>query len=142
MIEGKLKDLIRLSEFGGVIAISLQPLPGEDSINFAAQNNNDINPNIAFTAASTMKIPIMVSTFWRENLPLPEIVEGWLNHMIILSENAPADRLMENIDPVRGPLIVTEDMQLLGLENTFIAGYFYLGSPLLKLYQTPSKFKK
>ena len=136
MIEGKLKDLIRLSEFGGVIAISLQPLPGEDSINFAAQNNNDINPNIAFTAASTMKIPIMVSTFWRENLPLPEIVEGWLNHMIILSENAPADRLMENIDPVRGPLIVTEDMQLLGLENTFIAGYFYLGSPLLKLYQT------
>ena len=138
MIEGKLKDLIRLSEFGGVIAISLQPLPGEDSINFAVQNNNDIDPNIAFTAASTMKIPIMVSTFWRENLPLPEIVEGWLNHMIILSENAPADRLMENIDPVRGPLIVTEDMQLLGLENTFIAGYFYLGSPLLKLYQTPA----
>ncbi len=138
MIDGKLRELIRLSEFNGVIAISLQSLPGDDSINFAVQNNNDIDPNIAFTAASTMKIPIMVSTFWRENLPLPDIVEGWLNHMIILSENAPADRLMENIDPVRGPLIVTEDMQLLGLENTFIAGYFYLGSPLLKLYQTPA----
>jgi hypothetical protein len=35
--------------------------------------------------------------------------------------------------------VVTEDMQgKLGLENTFIAGYFYLGAPLLDLYQTPA----
>ena len=27
-------------------------------------------------------------------------------------------------------------MQLLGLNNTFIAGYFYFRSPLLKLYET------
>jgi beta-lactamase class A len=142
VIEGKLEEIISNSGFTGLTAIYLQPLPGNELINFAVQNNVEIDPNIAFTAASTMKIPIMVSTFWRENLPLPDIVEGWLNHMLIFSQNAPADRLMENIDPVRGPLIVTEDLRLLGLDNTFIAGYFYLGSPLLELYQTTANSRK
>ena len=58
--------------------------------------------------------------------------------MIVYSENDPADRLMEQIDPIRGPLLVTNDMQSLGMENTFIGGYFYLGAPLLNLYQTPA----
>jgi hypothetical protein len=44
---------------------------------------------------------------------------------------------MEEIDTVRGPLLVTETMQELGLENTFIAGYFHLGAELLRVYQTP-----
>jgi beta-lactamase class A len=45
---------------------------------------------------------------------------------------------MEQIDPVRGPLLVTSDLQSLGLENSFIAGYFYLGAPLLNFYETPA----
>ena len=35
------------------------------------------------------------------------------------------------------PLIVSEDMQALGLENTFLAGYFAVGSPILKIIKTP-----
>jgi hypothetical protein len=86
-----------------------------------------------------MKIPILVSSLSRLDLPLSDLEQGWINYMIIYSENDPADRLMEEIDAVRGPLVVTEDMQdSLGLENTFIAGYFYLGAPLLDLYQTPA----
>jgi beta-lactamase class A len=58
--------------------------------------------------------------------------------MIRKSENPPADVLMSDLDPNLGPLVVTEDMQTIGLENTFIAGYFAPGSPLLRRIQTPA----
>ena len=52
---------------------------------------------------------------------------------------APADALMEEaLDGNLGPLKVTEDMQKLGFENTFLAGYFYPGAPLLYRYTTPA----
>jgi hypothetical protein len=42
------------------------------------------------------------------------------------------------IDSYRAPLIVSENMQAIGLENTFLAGHFYLGAPLLQRYETPA----
>lgn len=59
--------------------------------------------------------------------------------MVTESGNEAADWLMERvIDPNRGPLVVTEDMGLLGLQNTFLAGKFTLGSPLLASIETPA----
>lgn len=59
--------------------------------------------------------------------------------MIERSENGPADTLMETlIDKNRGPLELTKDMQSLGLPNTFLAGYFYPGAPLLQHFATPA----
>jgi len=46
------------------------------------------------------------------------------------------------IDPQSGPLLVTEDMRALGLKNTFLAGYFSLGSPLLQLIETPANSRR
>ncbi len=57
------------------------------------------------------------------------------------ADNAAADILMTQIDAFQGPIIVTEDMQALGLENTFMAGFFCNPTnpcPLLKRYTTPS----
>ena len=48
---------------------------------------------------------------------------------------------MTRIDPGIGPLLVTEDIQALGLENTFMAGFFCNPAnpcPLLKRYSTPA----
>ena len=60
-------------------------------------------------------------------------------NLIGKSVNPATDWLMENvIDPLRGPLKVTEDMRALGLENTFLAGYFYIGAPLLYRFETPA----
>jgi hypothetical protein len=68
-----------------------------------------------------------------------EIVDGWLQAMFAQSSNEAADALMKNvIDPVRGPLAVTEDLHALGLENTFLAGFFEFGSPLLQIFDTPA----
>jgi hypothetical protein len=59
--------------------------------------------------------------------------------MIERSENDPADQLMEELlGGNLGPLQVTENMKELGLENTFLAGYFYAGAPLLQRIATPA----
>jgi len=135
-IEYLLKANIREFEFPGIVEIYMQDLGNQHTSQLALLNGEGVEPGIAYTAASTMKIPIMVSTLWREDLPLDENVSGWLNYMIVLSENAPADRLMERIDPISGPLIVTSDMQALGMKDSFISGFFYLGAPLLSLNTT------
>jgi hypothetical protein len=48
---------------------------------------------------------------------------------------------MRVIDEARGPLIVTENMKTLGLDNTFLAGYFCSPEnpcPLLARFDTPA----
>jgi hypothetical protein len=45
---------------------------------------------------------------------------------------------MQAIDQIRGPLVVSETMKKLGLANTFLAGYYFLGAPVLELFTTPA----
>jgi beta-lactamase class A len=79
----------------------------------------------------------MVSIFRRLKEPAPAQDVSLLELMIERSENDPADLLMQTvIDKDFGPLKVTEDLQSIGLNNTFLGGYFYPGAPLLKLYTT------
>jgi len=134
-----LKQTIALEGFQGLVEIYIHDLSNEKNLHFAIMDNQPVTPDVAFSAASTIKIPIMVSTFKRSSEPTRAYIQYLLERMIVYSENPPADTLMANvIDEVRGPLIVTEDMQSLGYENTFLAGYFYLGAPVLKLYPTPA----
>lgn len=46
------------------------------------------------------------------------------------------------LDNGTGPLIVTQDMLELGYENTFLAGYFEPGSPLLQKINTPANSRR
>ena len=118
--------------------ILIDPQTGE-RLHFARRNGQNVPVGIAFTAASTIKIPIMISTFHRSDEPLPQDTSQKLGQMISVSENDPADWLMENIMGGNlGPLAVTDDMRQLGLKNTFLAGYFYLGAPLLQRIETPA----
>jgi beta-lactamase class A len=95
-----------------------------------------------FTASSTVKIPIMVSYFIKYGeSALNEQASNQMLDMIKKSENPPADRLMESLDALRGPLVVTEDMRKIGLENTFLAGFFCSAEfpcPLLQRFSTPA----
>ena len=91
-----------------------------------------VQPDVAYTASSIIKVPIMVSVYRRlgEN-PDAETMR-LMGEMITKSGNETADWLMDRvIDGNRAPLTVTEDMQAAGLQNTFLAGYFTFGSPLL-----------
>ena len=138
-----LKQTIAASGFNGVAEVYLQNQKTSDLLHFASRSGTDIPVDIAFSAASTMKIPIMVSALRRTSEPIPDGVQQLIERMIVLSENPLADTLMENvIGSTFAPLEVTADMQdRLGLKNTFLAGYFYFGAPLLQLVQTPANFR-
>jgi hypothetical protein len=140
-LEILLKQTVQLSGFDGVAGLYLQDLGNAQEINFALQQGQPlpVPPEVAFSGASIIKIPIMISVFKRlDGTPDPE-TERLLREMIEESGNETADWLMERIiDPKRAPLMVTEDMQALGLENTFLAGYFHPGAPVLALYETPA----
>ncbi len=125
--------------FNGLAEVYLQDLKTNQELHFAVDNNEIIKSDVAFTAASTMKIPIMVSVFKRAKEPLPANISDLITLMIDRSDNPPADRLMsEVLDANAGPLVVSQDMMALGLQNTFLGGYFYQGAPLLKRFVTPS----
>jgi beta-lactamase class A len=138
-LEVLLRQTIDLSGFDGIIGIYVEDLQTGQNINFLLNQGKPVTtpPDVAFTASSTIKIPIMISVFRRisEN-PDAETVKN-LEDMIAKSINSAADWLMQNkIDQAKGPLLVTEDMQSLGLDNTFLGGYFYAGAPLLEVYKT------
>ncbi len=138
-LEILLKQTIDLSGFDGTAEVYLLDLQTNKELNFAYQDGQTLKPDVAFTAASTMKIPIMVSIFRRTDEPTPQDIIDQMVLMIERSENDPADRLMEQVlDRNLGPLEVSEDLKALGLKNTFLAGYFYPGAPLLQAFQTPA----
>lgn len=139
-LETLLKQNIEVNGFDGVTDLFFEDLQTGGKIQFASQQGQDVSitPDISFTASSTIKIPIMVTVFINSNGKLDNQTSGLVVDMIQKSNNTAADTLMMSLDQVRGPLIVTATMQKLGLRNTFLAGYFYPGAPVLELFNTPA----
>jgi beta-lactamase class A len=134
-----LEQVIDISAFDGITEIYLVDLQSGQELSFAYQSGQELPAGIAFTAASTIKIPIMVSVFRRMSTPSRKDITDQMELMIERSENDPADHLMEQmLDPTLGPLVVTEDLRLMGMENSFLAGHFYPGAPLLQRFETPA----
>jgi hypothetical protein len=140
-LEVLLRQTINISGFDGVIGVNVEDLQTGQEINFILYQGEQvaIPPDAAFTASSTIKIPIMVSVFRRIGENLDAETTKNLEDMIAKSINSASDWLMQyKIERDKGPLLVTEDMQILGLENTFLGGYFYPGAPLLDTFSTPA----
>lgn len=136
-----LEQTIKLSGFDGLASVYLLDLRSAEEMHFAYRQEQEISvqPDIAFTASSIIKIPIMVSSYLRISDDADTETLKLLSDMIERSGNEAADWLMDRvIDPARGPLVVTRDMRDLGLENTFLSGYFSVGSPLLAVVNTPA----
>ncbi len=126
-LEILLKQVIQRSGFDGVTGLYMLDLQTGQEIHFAENNGQplSVQPDVAFTASSVAKIPIMVSYFsqFGPDALDQQTIDSMID-MIRRSENPPADKFMSALDENRGPLIVTEKMKVLGLENTFMAGYF------------------
>jgi beta-lactamase class A len=136
-----LLQTIDINGFDGLVGLYMFNLSTIEEVHFAYQNGEEIstNPDVAFTTASIVKIPIMTSIFRRINEDEDPETLNLIQKMIIESGNDPADWVMERvIHTSLAPLEITEDMFTLGLNNTFLAGEFGLGSPLLKVYNTPA----
>ena len=143
-LEILLQQNISVAEYDGVMGVYLLDLQTGQEIHFAVDRGEaiSVNPDVAFTASSTIKIPIMVSYFIKYGPPAintdaMELIQSAMQ----TSENALADVLLNELDPNRGPLIVTENMRTIGLENTFLAGFFCnpeFPCPLLERIGTPA----
>lgn len=135
-----IRQIVDLTPFDGVVGFYMLDLQTGEELHFAYNQNQDISitPDVVFTASSTIKIPILISTYIHIGPELDDDIAADVLKMVTLSENPPSDALMERIDRQRGPLIVTNDMQTLGLTETFIAGYFFNGAPLLQRFETAS----
>ena len=136
-----LEQYIKATDFDGLIGLFLTDLQTGQEIHFALNGGQPVTvePDISFTASSTIKIPILVSYFVKNgDQPVSENVNAIIVNMIKKSENPPSDALMAQLDPNFGPLIVSDYMKQVGLDNTFLAGYFAPGSPLLQRYTTPA----
>ena len=140
-LEILLKQILDVAEYDGIAGLYLLDMQTSQEIHFIYSQKTDYptEPDLAFTASSVIKIPIMVSAYKQISEPYPEEALHLLSGMIEESGNDPADWLMEQyINTASGPLVVTQDMRNLGLENTFLAGYFYVGAGLLAYYDTPA----
>ena len=136
-----LEQTIDLSGYDGIADVYLLDLQTGQETHFARRQGEDISvePDIAFTASSIIKIPIMTSIFRRADGNMDAESQRLLGEMVTKSGNETADWLMDRIiDPERAPLEVSSNMEALGLENTYLAGYFSLGSPLLEKFDTPA----
>lgn len=133
-LQVQLQQIIDVAAFDGVADVYFQDLVSGQEMHFVYQlgSNLPTEPDVAFTAASVIKIPILISAYRRINQDPSEAVQSLLSEMIIKSDNAATDAVMQSvIDPDKAPLEVTDNMRRLGLENTFLAGYFQPGSLLL-----------
>ncbi len=142
VLEAFLRHNINYVGFDDLVEVYLESLETGQVLQFAVWGDRLVEPGIAFPAASTNKIPIMISALRRVPDPVPEQVVTLLTQMIARSENPPADTLMAAyLDEVRGPLVVSEDMAELGLENTFLGMYYLDPTPLI-LYETPANTRQ
>ena len=144
-LEILLKQTIDSHSFDGLVGFYFHDLGSSQNLSFAYQDGQTFSthPDVAFTAASIMKIPIMISVFRRLDGPPDPETDKLLKDMIEESGNEAADWVMQRvIDPDFAPMEVSNNMRDLGLENTFLAGYFYAGAPLLRVYETPANQRK
>ena len=140
-LQVQLQQIMEVAGYDGLADIYFLDLVSGQELHFAYRlgSNLPTEPDINFTAASIIKIPILISVYSRLEGRPDEATQALLTEMIIQSENTAADQLMDSLlDPTNGPTMVTEDMQALGLENTFLAGEFFFGAPLLRVYTIPA----
>ncbi len=130
---------LREANFDGIAEIYAYHLTENQELHFAVDHGQEVAADIAFSAESTMKIPILLTALMQMETPLPDEFIQLAERMMVFSENPPADQIMNTyIGSTLAPLKVSEVLQEVGFKNTFLAGYFYLGAPLLQRFETPA----
>ncbi|MFZ3070927.1 MAG: serine hydrolase [Anaerolineaceae bacterium] len=141
LLEIMLKDIIDASTFDGLVELYLKDLETGMVLHFthSRMGDEELPVNIAYSSWSTIKIPVLISAFQRLSEPYDPEILSMIEKMVERSDNDSTDELAsEVISPTFAPMEVTEDLQTLGISNTFWAGYFHIGSPLLQAYKTPA----
>jgi beta-lactamase class A len=130
-----LKQIVTVSDFDGLIGFYMMDLQTGQEIHFAINNKQEISvdPDIAFTASSTIKVAVVASYLINRGSDLDAATTDIISRVLGKSDNSATDLVLSKIDPNIGPLIVTQNMKTIGLNSTFLNGFFYLGAPPLAI---------
>lgn len=128
-----LKQIVTISKFDGLIGFYMVDLQTGQEIHFSMNNKVEIptEPDIAFTASSTIKVPIVTSYLINRGSVLDTETSNTISRVLGKSDNSATDLILSAIDNNNGPLIVTQNMEALGFNSTYIGGFFYIGAPNL-----------
>ncbi|MBI5964970.1 MAG: serine hydrolase [Chloroflexi bacterium] len=128
-----LKQLVTVSNFDGLIGFYMMDLQSGQEIHFIMDNKQEIptEPDIAFTASSTIKVPIVTSYLINRGSNLDLETSNTISRVLGKSDNSATDLVLAAIDKNNGPLIVTQNMETLGFNSTYIGGFFFNGAPNL-----------
>jgi beta-lactamase class A len=128
-----LKQIVTVSNFDGLIGFYMVDLQTGQEIHFAINNKQEISvePDIAFGAQSTMKIPVVTSYLINRGSDLSPDISNYISLSLGKSSNDATDKVLSAINSNIGPVMVTEDMKKLGLSSTFLAGFFTTPAYLL-----------
>lgn len=128
-----LKQIVTVSNFDGLLGLYMVDLQTGQEIHFAINNKQEISvePDVAFTASSTIKLPILTSYLINRGTELDAQTVDVITRVFQISDNSATDLILERIDPSNGPIIVTQNMEAIGLRSTYISGMFFLGAPNL-----------
>lgn len=128
-----LKQIVTVSDFDGLLGLYMVDLQTGQEIHFAINNKQEISvePDVAFTASSTIKLPILTSYLINRGTELDAQTVDVITRVFQISDNSATDLILERIDPSNGPIIVTQNMEAIGLRSTYISGMFFLGAPNL-----------
>ncbi len=126
------QDYVRQAGFDGLLSMVVLDLKTGAELS--------LNPDVAYAGMSMMKVPILIDTYRRLDADpvLDEItvIEG----TIVKSSNVHANILLMELgdgEMQRGAENLTGHMRQLGLQNTFMAGYFDQRDPPPKI-NTPA----
>lgn len=132
-LEILLKQIVTTSDFDGLIGFYMMDLQTGQEIHFAINNKQEVTtePDIAFTASSTIKVPILTSYLVNYGTNIDAQTTEAITRVFRVSDNSATDLILERIDSNNGPIIVTQNMEAIGLSSTYISGMFFLGAPNL-----------
>lgn len=132
---------LQLFEFEGVFSMYLMDLSTGRELNLSLAAGQEVPADVAFSGMSTIKIPVMVSFFGHNAGEVSDDERLLLQRSIDESANTATDLLIKIVgrgDGFEGTRIVTNDMQRLGLADTYLSGLLdELGAVLFPL-STPA----
>jgi len=136
-----IRDDVSVHQFPGVFSLYLMDLQTGRELEINLFNQTDISGPVAFSAMSTIKIPVMV-TFFAQNVgDLTDDEKLLLQRSIDESANTATDLLIRTVgrgDERRGTQTIVEDMRGLGLNNTYLSGLLDVAGAVYSPLGTPA----
>ena len=136
-----LRTDVSLFQFDGLLSLYLTDLKTGRELVLNLSNGQEVTGPVAFSAMSTIKIPIMTAFFAQNEGELTDDEKLLLQRSIDESQNTATDLLLKTIgrgDGFDGARQVTADMKRLGLANTYISGLLDVQGAVLTPLQTPA----